>query len=283
MRKFKLVLFMAVAAIMFSMSSCSKVPAGNVGIKFHLLGGSKGVDYDVLGPGRYWIGINEELYKFPTFTQNYVWTEGQDEGSTNNEAFNFQDKQGLELTADVGITYHLIPDKVPQIFETYKRGIDEITDTFLRNMVRDELVSACSRLDVEYIYGEGRTALMDSVQAKVITQVRPIGIEIDKLYWIGRIKLPEVVKDAVDAKITATQKAQQRENELREAEAQAAKEIAKADGEAQSILRVAEAQAKANRLLNASITPTLIDYKKMEKWNGVLPQVSGANALINLK
>ncbi len=70
--------------IMATCVGCSKVPAGNVGIKVYLLGKSKGVDTEELPVGRYWIGINEELYKFPTFTQNYVWTKNINEGSIND-------------------------------------------------------------------------------------------------------------------------------------------------------------------------------------------------------
>ena len=43
----------SVVILMTMITSCSKVPAGNVGIKFYLLGKDKGVDYDVLTPGRY--------------------------------------------------------------------------------------------------------------------------------------------------------------------------------------------------------------------------------------
>lgn len=277
--------FMGIIVSMLLFSSCSKVPAGNVGIKFYLLGGAKGVDYEELTPGRYWIGINQELYRFPTFTQNYVWTSNAEESSPNDESFNFQDIQGLELNADVGITYHIDPTKVDVIFQKYKRGIDEITDVFLRNMVRDALVERSSKLNVEYIYGEGRGELMDSVTFDVRQQCDEIGIMVDKIYWIGRIKLPDTVKGAIDAKIQATQIAQQRENELREAEAAAKKKIAEAEGEARSITLKAEAQAQANLILSRSITPTLVEYMKAEKWNGELPYMTGGNVIpmIDLK
>ena len=79
--------------------SCSKVPAGNVGIKFYLLGKDKGVDYEALGPGRYWIGINEELFLFPTQRQNKVWSDDEE----GNRGFEFQSKEGMKLSANVGI------------------------------------------------------------------------------------------------------------------------------------------------------------------------------------
>ena len=153
---------------LLSVTSCSKVPAGNVGIKFYLLGNSKGVDTEELSPGRYYVGVNEELFLFPTFTQNYVWTSDITEGSENDESFNFQDKDGLELNADIGITYHIDPTKVSIIFQKYKRGINEITDVFLRNMVRDALVSASSQQNVEYIYGVGKTALVEAIAQRIV-------------------------------------------------------------------------------------------------------------------
>lgn len=277
MKKFLLV----VSVLSLFLVGCSKVPAGNVGIKFHLYGTNKGVDYETLKPGRYWIGMNEELYTFPTFTQNITWTKDHDKGEDDgDQSFNFQDKQGLELNADIGASYHIDPAKVTIIFQKYKKGIDEITDIFLRNMVRDALVSRSSILDVEQIYGEGRTGLIDSVKKDVKGKCDSIGIVIEELYWIGRIKVPTVVKNAIDAKIQATQIAQQRENELRQAEAEAKKKIAEAEGEAQ-----------ANKIKMSSLTPQVIEWQRLENerkaiesWNGQLPTVtSGVTPFIQLK
>jgi len=41
----------------------------------------------------------------------------------------------------------------------------------------------------------------------------------------------------------------------------------------------AEAQADANQILNASLTTNLIQYEALQKWNGVLPQVTGTGAM----
>lgn len=280
-RLFSLFFMVTLFSVMFM--SCTKVPAGNVGIKFYLLGTDKGVDYEELTPGRYYNGINQEIFLFPTFTQNYVWTADKQEGSPNDESFTFQDKDGLGLNADIGITYSLNSEKVDVIFQKYKKGINEITDIFMRNMVRDAIISRSSTLSVEYIYGEGRKPLMDSTIADVRRECSPIGINVEKLYWIGEIRIPSTVKDAIDAKVKATQLAQQRENELREAEAAAKKVVAEADGYSQALLLKADAEAKSNRIVAASITTSLIDYEKIKKWNGQLPQVSGASAIVDMR
>jgi hypothetical protein len=45
---------------------------------------------------------------------------------------------------------------------------------------------------------------------------------------------------------------------------------------AESIQVVAQGQARANEAPARSISPILVEYKGIEKWNGILPQVSGA-------
>jgi hypothetical protein len=42
------------------------------------------------------------------------------------------------------------------------------------------------------------------------------------------------------------------------------------------MLVVAQGQAKANDALAESMTPILVQYQGIEKWNGILPQVSGS-------
>lgn len=262
-----------------TVAACSTVPAGHVGVKVYLLGGSKGVDSEELGVGRYWIGMNEQLYIFPTYMQNYTWTREPDATGPEDESISFQTVEGMTANADVGISYQLDPTKINKIFQTYRRGVDEITDTFLRNMVRDSLVKQASTKPIEYIYGAGKAELMAAVQADVQRQTQDIGIKIDKIYWIGEIRLPQTVIDSINAKNAATQMAQQRQNEVAQARAEAEKRVAEAKGEADSILLKAKAQAQANRELSSSITPELVQYRALDKWDGVLPRMTGNSAV----
>jgi regulator of protease activity HflC (stomatin/prohibitin superfamily) len=277
--KFNWKQFAAISLVGISLAACSTVPAGHVGVKVYLLGGSKGVDSEELGVGRYWIGMNEQLYIFPTYMQNYTWTKEPDSTGPEDESISFQTIEGMTANADVGVSYQLDPTKINKIFQTYRRGVDEITDTFLRNMVRDALVKQASVKPIEYIYGAGKADLMAAVQADVQRQVENIGIKIDKIYWIGEIRLPQTVIDSINAKNAATQMAQQRQNEVAQARAEAEKKVAEAKGEADSILLKARSQAEANRVLSSSITPELVHYRALDKWDGVLPRMTGNSAV----
>lgn len=264
-----------------ALAACSKVPAGNVGIKAYLLGGSKGVDTEELGPGRYWIGMNEELYLFPTFTQNYTWAKDCQEGYCTNEELGFQTVEGLAVTADVGISYRIDPAKAALIFQKYRKGVGEITDVYLRNMVRDSLVKNASTMPVESVYGKGKTDLIAKVQDDVSRQTLPIGIIIEKVYWVGELRLPQTVVASINAKIQMTQQAQQAQNQVAKAEADARVKIANANGAAESLRIISEAQANAIRVKAAAITanPEIVQMTAVEKWDGHLPTTNAGGAI----
>lgn len=258
---------------------CSKVPSGHVGVKVFLLGGAKGVDTQELGVGRYWIGVNEELYLFPTFSQNFVWTAAQDPGSYEDESISFQTKEGMEVSADIGITYAIAPNKVTDIFQKYRKGIDEITDIYLRNMVRDALVTIAGSKPVEAVYGEGKADIIAQVQERVRSQVEPFGINIERIYWIGAVRLPPAMTQALNAKLQATQMAQQRQNEVEQAKAEADKAREAARGEADAKLIVARADADAIKLKAEALRANsdVATLNAIEKWNGVMPTFMGAD------
>lgn len=250
-----------------------KIPVGYVGVKVLLYGSNKGVSgTEELAPGIYWTGLYTEVFEFPTFMQNYTWTRSAHEGRAVDESITFQTREGMDVNADIGISYELEPAKVTYIYQKYRKGIDEITDVYLRNYVRDALNATASRLSVENVYGEGKADLIKSVQDMVQKQVADVGIKIDKIYMIGSFRLPDNVKRALDSKIQATQDAMRVQNEVMQARAEKEKAIV-----------VAEGQARANKLLSDSITPTLIRLKTIEKWNGVLPLVGSGGNIIDVR
>jgi regulator of protease activity HflC (stomatin/prohibitin superfamily) len=271
---------MAIAAL----GACTRVPAGYAGVRFDMYGSDKGVTGEVVGPGKYWLGWNEELYPFPTFTQNAVWTKSATEGSPNDESITFQDKGGAEINADVGISYSIRADKVDVVFQKYRKGVNEITDIYIRNMVRDALNNESAGMDVADIYGTGKEAMMAEVTKTVRGQVSDIGIVVEKIYWIGPMRLPPSITDAINKKMVATQNAQQRENDLQTATAQAHIAREEARGKADATLIAANAEAESNKLVRSSLSPEFVEYSKALRWDGKLPSVTGGSTpMIDLR
>lgn len=303
--------FIALAiGVCATLSSCSikTVPAGYRGIEVYNTGNKKGVQEKQLGVGLYLIGPFRKIYTFPVFQQNYVWD--------NDKAINFQSKEGLDVSGEFGISYSLVQDSIPVIFQKYRRGIDEITNIFLRNMVRDALNTTASHMPIESIYGVHKRDLLLKVDSMVSRQTKRYGILIDRIYTIGELHLPGSIESAINAKLEANQRAQQSQNEVKAVEAEAQKRIAKTKGEAESrvieakaiadsqviearaaadVIKIkaaadaeatrliSTAQAEANSKLSKSMNKDLIQYRSVDRWDGKLPQISGQNTpFINL-
>jgi len=252
------------------------ISPGYVGVVVNYFGDAQGVSPKELHTGMHWIAPWKTVYEFPVFEQNITW---EDE-----HGFNFQTKEGMAVDAAVGITFHLAPESVPGIFQKYRRGMDEISHLFVRNYIRDAINSAASKMAIEDLYGSGKEEFFKHVQLAVQRDLGALGIHLSRVYLIGRFGFPPRVIEALNAKIEATQRAQQRENELREAEAQAKKEVAKAEGQARCVILQAESEAKANLVLAQSVTSGLIQWQAVQKWDGKLPIYMGAeNMMIPFK
>lgn len=264
-----------------SLRTCAKVPAGYQGVIVNLYGSHKGIAEETKGVGRYLLGWNEELYLFPTFLQNYTWTQEQQQ----NESITMQTSEGLTINTDVGITYNIKPNNVVKVFQKYRLGIREITDTFLRNMVRDAMNKIASSMTVEQIYGSQKEQFMLKVNQLVSKEALDDGIDVDRIYLIGSFRLPQTVIDSINTKIQASQNAMKVENEIATTRAEAQKTIIEAEARAKQKLIAATAEAKGNEAITHSLSPELVHYMAMQRWDGKLPQVTGAGAMpfINLK
>ena len=275
----KKVLFLLLLSIAFTSCSYEKVPAKTVGVKFHLLGGEKGIDYEVLTPGRYLIGMNEELFLFPTTNESKAFKKG----SNKNEEFIFQSSRGSELRASVSVEYKVEEKNIPSIFETYTAGYEEITNKVLSNSLRDAFNQIGSTKLAEDVYGVGKTEFLNEVRVLAKANALEKGITIEDIYLIGKIGIQPKLQTAIDLKVEANQTAERKEDELRQEEADKQKRIKKSEGIADALLIEATAQAEANRIINASLSSNLILYREVEKWDGVKPKVLGGNSLVDLR
>lgn len=267
--KVKKVLFLITLSIL--LQSCSKVPAGYRGVKVNLYGSEKGVSEQSLGVGRYFIGWNSELYLFPTYLQNYSWKD--------EKSITMQTSEGLSIKTDAGITYSIHPENVVKVFQKYRLGIDEITDTFLHNMVRDAMNEVSSTMTVEQIYGAQKENFISKVNSIVKKKALENGIDVDKIYLVGSFQLPSTVVNSINSKIQASQNAMKVENEVATARAEAQKKIVEAEANARQIIINAESQAKANKILADSLTKEFVQYQTVLKWDGKLPRFTGSEAV----
>ena len=136
-------------------------------------------------------------------------------------------------------------------------------------------------------YGTGKEELLKRVNDLVREQMGQRGLILDRIYVIGQFRLPKQVETAINSKIEATQRAQQRENEVAEATAEANKRRAQALGEKDAAISKAQGEAESIRLVTEAITPAYIRYQALQKWNGAYPTYlqmgqNGSDTIIEL-
>ncbi len=273
---------------------CTHVEAGHVGVEVDSCSNG-GVRAQPVGVGYHTVGACTKIVEYPTYVQTAVWTHDVNEGRPVNEQITFTNADQMQIEADISIAYQLAYDKVPAFYEKFKADdLAVFTHGFLRNIAREKFDDVAGRYKIEQIMGDNSKFLAE-VRAALQAEVEAYGVKIVQFGFVNAPRPPKNVIDSINAKITATQKSIQIENELRQSKAEAQKHIAQAEGEAQAAISrakgeaeakhiIAEAEAQANRKIAESLTPSLIEYKKVGRWDGRLSQVSGAGgAIVNLK
>ena len=264
-----LALTAVVCIAIYLLFSLRTIQAGYVGVRVNLYA-DKGVDNEVVGTGRYFVGINEKLYAFPTFNQL----------RSNDEPFSFQTSDAMDVFASVGVEYNIDPAKAAIVFETYRKGIEEITEVNLRQYISDALIKHASTMDINKLTQGGKTLLLEGVTKELRAKLDPVGIRIIKLSWTGDLTYPEQVKASINAKIEATQRALLRENEVAQSRAEAEKLRVAAQGEADARLTRAKAEAEAIAIKAQALrdNPDVLKLNAIEKWDGKLPVYSAGGA-----
>jgi regulator of protease activity HflC (stomatin/prohibitin superfamily) len=261
----------------FLLSGCfAYVEQGYTGIEAANFGGEKGGVTEHT-PGRYfYTPWNTDAYTFPNFVQTESWT------SDNHEALKVLSGDQMEFTVDLGLSYFVNSQAgcSAEIFRKYRKDIRDITSGPIRLTVKDEVQSVFSQYDADHIYGNGRTEVLNEVKERVkesllrLSSVDNVAcFVVDDLYLM-RLEPPATVKDAVNAKIAQTQRAQQ-----------AVEETKRIEEEAKQAKIRAEMEALNNRQISQSLTPEILRNKFLEKWDGKLPSVmsdDAANLILNL-
>ena len=185
--------------------------------------------------------------------------------------------------ADVIVTYQVLPEKSAWLYAN-------VSDT--KNLVGDELVasaikSAMAELGPNEV--TNRTKIEPLAQQKLaesLNQKHGEGAVFINKVVINNMDFEEAYNTAIQQKSIAQQNAdkQKIENEAAIAKAEADKQVAitNAEAEAQKTSIAADAQAEANRKIAESLSDTLIEYQKIQKWDGKLPTVSGGSALVSI-
>lgn len=115
---------------------------------------------------------------------------------------------------------------------------------------------------------ENRNKIRSLIEKQVVNGLTSYKVQVEGVN-ITDFRFSSEYSHAIEAKQVAQQRAQQARYDLQRAQVKAQQKIAEARG-----------QAEAQKLLQQTLTPAIIEFNAVQKWNGVLPQVVGGQGVM---
>lgn len=187
-------------------------------------------------------------------------------------------------TQDVFVTatlnYSVSPNAIQNLYRTVGPGwFSRLVEARVLNFFKDETARYRAVDEIP-----NREIIRTNVRERLIESLSPYSITVVDLL-IDNISFNPEFTSAIEQKQVATQQALREEELVAVARHQAEQAVETAKGEAESIRVRAQGQADANRALNASLSPGLIQYTAIQNLSDnvslVLVPESG-NFLFNL-
>jgi regulator of protease activity HflC (stomatin/prohibitin superfamily) len=256
-------------------SSFSVIAPGNTGVIFNIWTGSLRAVPQGMAWRMPWI---TQVQSYPTALRTYTMVRRLGEGSSaGDDSIDLPTREGQHITQDISVTYNTSEDKAAQVFKSFRGSdISEIEATFIRRTIITVAQNSAGQMSLSEVISSKRDELQDAIQKNLSGELNKMGFSLDKVN-LGASHLPQTLEAQMQQKMAAQQQAQQAEYELQKQQMLAKAAMAKAEGEAQSVLVRAKAESEANRMLQSTLSAILIQNKTIERWNGILPQVTGGS------
>jgi len=183
------------------------------------------------------------------------------------------------VSSEVAVNYRVDPASAVEIVRTIGAAMYE--DKLLSPAIQESVKLTTAKYTAEGLITE-REKVRTEIEENLKSKMERHGIIVDG-FNIVNFDFSDAFNSAIEEKQVAQQDLIRVETEQKQLIVKAEAAAKAAEAEAQAILVKAEAQAEANRKLAASLTAVLVEYEKIQKWDGKLPQVSGGNAIVDIR
>ena len=213
--------------------------------------------------------VNNKMQDFRTTSK--IW------GETNDKTPVFAE--------NVTVTYQINPEKSVWICKN--------VHDYSRNLMTDSIVSSALKIAMVNLSPESvsnRSIIEPALQeelTKSLNEKYGEGTVLVSKVIVGNMDFEDAYNRAIQERSIATQEKMriEIENQTKISKAEAEKQVAilEAEAQAEKVRIAAEAEAEANKLISESLTEELINFKKIELWNGELPMVvGGTNSFLDI-
>jgi regulator of protease activity HflC (stomatin/prohibitin superfamily) len=212
--------------------------------------------------------LEEGLHFRVPIMQTVIMVDVKVQKATTDAAAASSDLQDVSST--VAINYHIVPDKANAVYQTI--GI-QFKERIIDPAVQEVVKAVTAKYTAEELITK-RPAVSDTMKATLTERLMIHNIAVDAFSIVG-FSFSKVFMEAIEAKQTAEQLA-----------LKAKRDLDRIKIEAEQTITAARAEAESLRLQKANISTDLIELRRIEanlkaieKWNGIMPQVTGAGAV----
>lgn len=248
------------------------------------------VDKTVVGtietPGSGFKSPLEDFVEFDLFSQEITYA-GNEENTPSYAGGNVTGKEvtvtvggisggSTRANIDISVVYSLDSDAISDIYNDYKSQ-ERFTQMVVEKSIRSLITTVPSNYTAQEFRGAKKPEAAQEILVRANDQLSEYGIEV-AFVNIQDPRYPEAVEQSLADIEKANQAAQQAEAEKRTAEVTAEKRLIEAQGTANAKIEEARGEAEANRLLAESLTPQVVELRRIE---GIVEASKNGNYIID--
>lgn len=238
--------------------SVKVIEQGHAGVVYNR---STGVEKETLGQGWHLVSPFKRVTEYPVSTE-----------TVRVKNFNVQTKDGKPLAVSLSYDYANELEKLPKIYNKFKgQSPGVIENGWLQTRIKKATLHVFSNYSVLEVF-QHQGEINAAIEKEFRGMVDDTGFMVDSV-TLEAPKPDENTAKAIQGVVDAQQQLEKLEIEKKQAIVAAERDIEEAKGKAQ-----------ANEVLKQSLSPEIVEIKKIEKWDGKLPQVSGgATPFVQIK
>ena len=215
-------------------------------------------------------------FKWPLVQSTYLMPVQVERSETRSEAAS-RDLQ--RVTTTVVLNYHVEPSRSVDVYR--KLGaFENIEPRIIDPAIQEAMKAVTAKFTAEQLVTQ-RPMVSDEIRDAIVDRLDRHGLVLDE-FSITDFRFSQSFDAAIEAKTVAEQQKLKAERDLERIRVEAEQRVAQAKAEADSTKLAAEAQATALKMQKETITPELIELRRVEaqlraieKWDGRLPNVNG--------
>src|ERR671918_2638175 len=225
--------------------------------------------------------LDEGIHFVIPFRDNVVQMEVRTQKIVESATSASKDLQ--DVSTQVALNYRVDPDRAQVLYQ--QLGPD-YANRVIVPAIQESVKQVTARFNAEELITK-RETVKNQIEEQIKARLAPYNILVDTIS-ITEFQFSEQFRKAVEAKVEAQQRALQAQNDLRRIEIEAQQNeakaigeqkanIARAEGVRQSNVLQAEGESQAITIIDEQLrsSPTYLEWLKTQRWDGVLPIVTG--------